>query len=300
MGKVKYKVNDSFLDKIDNQDKAYLLGLWYADGTVYEKQHIIKIDLIDKELLEKVKNFLEYNGKIWKYEQGIKYFDGKGYECNDSYRLRINSKRLTKRLIDLGCVPNKTYILKFPTEEQLPNEFLKDFIRGYFDGDGGISYWIPNTKNNTNWKKFSINFCGTTDIINNISKILKEKFNCCPAISDRFPDRNNNNLQLSICGNRVVKNILEWLYKDAKTYMDRKYQKFLLLLEECNRVDNDNKLYGSAYQRRKIIRLFDLKVYDSMANARDDNRYKSSSAIFQRCKKKDNFMYLDDYNKEVK
>ena len=42
-------------------------------------------------------------------------------------------------------------------------EFIKDFIRGYMDGDGGISYWIQNK--NTNWKKFELHFCGTTEMI---------------------------------------------------------------------------------------------------------------------------------------
>jgi len=43
-------------------------------------------------------------------------------------------------LIKLGCVPKKSLILTFPTEEQVPQEFIYDFIRGYIDGDGYIQY----------------------------------------------------------------------------------------------------------------------------------------------------------------
>ena len=78
----------------------------------------------------------------------------------------------------------------------VPNYLIKHFIRGYMDGDGGISYWIDNK--NTGHKKFNINFCGTSDIIINISKILSDKFNCCPAMSDRYEDRDNNNLQVVV------------------------------------------------------------------------------------------------------
>ena len=37
-----YNVNDNFLDVIDSPNKAYLVGLWYADGTVYDKTNHIK------------------------------------------------------------------------------------------------------------------------------------------------------------------------------------------------------------------------------------------------------------------
>lgn len=52
----KYQVNDNFFNSIDNQDKAWLLGLLYADGCVYD-DGVIKIDLTvsDRELLEKNK-----------------------------------------------------------------------------------------------------------------------------------------------------------------------------------------------------------------------------------------------------
>ena len=48
----KYDVDDAYFDIIDTQDKAYFLGLLYADGCNYENQGVIKIDIIqdDKEL----------------------------------------------------------------------------------------------------------------------------------------------------------------------------------------------------------------------------------------------------------
>lgn len=294
------RVNHNFLNIIDNQDKAYILGLWYADGTVYEKTNCIKIDLIDKEILEKIKDTIEYNGEIKKYVQGKKRFYGIEYECKDSYRLSLSSSQLKNRLIELGCVPNKSSILRFPRKEQVPDKFIKDFIRGYFDGNGTIGYWIPKTKNNTNWKKFNFGFCGSSEIIISISNILSSKFNCSPSITDRFPERDNNNLQIEICGNRLIKEISDWIYKDANLYLERKYQKYLELLKECDRVDNDNRLYGSAHPRRKAIRLKDLKIYESLSSASKDNNFSGASSINYKCKKRDGFMYLDDYEKEVK
>ena len=35
--KRKYNVNDNYIDIIDNQNKAYILGFLYADGCNYDK-----------------------------------------------------------------------------------------------------------------------------------------------------------------------------------------------------------------------------------------------------------------------
>ena len=43
-------------------------------------------------------------------------------------------------LYDKGCTPRKSLALNFPTKEQVPDEYLYDFIRGYVDGDGHIRY----------------------------------------------------------------------------------------------------------------------------------------------------------------
>ena len=295
----KYQVNDNFFNSIDNQDKAWLLGLLYADGCVYD-DGVIKIDLTvsDRELLEKIKKLIDCEYEIKQYGEGKKKFttNNKIYDCKDMCRLSWRSKQMKEDLEKLGCCHNKTYILKFPTEEIIPNEFIKDFIRGYMDGDGGISYWIPNK--NTNWKKFELHFCGTTEMIYGIAEIFKSKFNCCPSISSRYEDRNNNNKQFNVCGNRVILKILNWLYSDANMYMQRKHEKYLELKEEIKRVDNDHNLYGSAIPRRQVIKLDTLEIYESCAECARQNHYKSTAPITIRCQKRNGYMYLDEYEKE--
>lgn len=291
-----YDVDDTIFDCLDTPNKAYVLGLFYADGCNYENGKV-KIDLMidDLELLEKLKAFFKYSGTIKQYPPIIKVIDGSAYNCKGSCRLMFTSKKISQNLTKYGCTPNKTYTLLFPREDIISDDVMHHFIRGYFDGDGGISYWIDNL--NTGHKKFQINFCGTTDIINNIARILGEKFNCCPSIVDRFKDRDNNNLQFSVCGNRVVDRILDWLYQDADIYMQRKYNKRLELKEEISRVESNTTLYGNAHPRRKIIRLSDLKIYDSLIDSARDNEYKGASTICTRCKTHNGFMYLDEYEK---
>lgn len=292
----KFNVDDGYFDNIDNQNKAYILGLLYADGCNYENNGIIKIDLQtdDEDILIKIKNEIKYNGNLKYYEQPDKYFPdtNKFYKCKKQVRLLIRSKQMSEQLALKGCVSNKTYILTFPDENILSKKLIRHFIRGYMDGDGGISYWIDNK--NTGHKKFQINFCGTTDIIKTISQIIGKEFKCSPAISDRFPDRNNNNLQVCISGNKKCKEILDWIYNDASLFMNRKYNKYLELIDEVRRVENDSNLYGNAYPRRAVINLETKEIYNTVNGAAKVFGV-AGSTIFSWCHKHKNLMYLDEY-----
>lgn len=159
MSKRKYNVDDYFFDEINNQERAYILGLFYADGCNYENG-VVKIDLAEQDYnyLLKIKDILNYTGEIKKYGEGKKKFTGydKLYNCQDICRLSMRSKHMSDQLAEKGCIHNKTYSLLFPTENILPKELIRHFIRGYMDGDGGISYWIDNK--NTGHKKFSNSF----------------------------------------------------------------------------------------------------------------------------------------------
>ena len=91
---------------------------------------------------------------------------------------------------------------------------------------------------------------------------------------------------------------MDWLYEDANIYMQRKYNKYIELKEEIERVRKDNNLYGSAHERRKVIRLSDLRIYDSLIDCARDNGFKGASSICNRCKSSNKFMYLEEYRKE--
>lgn len=71
-------------------------------------------------------------------------------------------------LINLGCVPKKSLILTFPSEEQIPKKLIKHFIRGYFDGDG----WFTNTE-----KCFQVGIIGTENFISGFLKQVKDLIN---------------------------------------------------------------------------------------------------------------------------
>jgi len=124
----KYSLDESFFDVVDTEEKAYILGFLYADGC-NDNNNSIKIELaeIDKEHLNKINKCFKSNAPI---HERIPNKDS--YTKNNSFVLKLNSKHMAKNAEKLGCMPNKTFKLDFPTEEQVPSHLIRHFIRRIF------------------------------------------------------------------------------------------------------------------------------------------------------------------------
>ena len=214
----KYECDENFFDVIDTEEKAYWLGFLYADGSI-ENFGRFKIDL---SLSEKDKNHIE------KYKQSLKLtYPTKrtGQLLNDrtyySYRVVITNKKLVESIIDKGCVPNKSLILTFPTEKQVPKHLIRHFIRGYFDGDGCITI---NSNNNS----YNFNILGTFDFLTAIQNEFVNSIDGYKAtkISKDKRSKVYKFQKGKVCGTKSIKNIYDYLYKDATIYLDRKKNVF--------------------------------------------------------------------------
>lgn len=141
--------DESYFKIIDRPDKAYFLGLLYADGNIYLKRRRMQICLQNQDayILEKFASYLKYKGKLYS-DRGL-------YTS-----LSLDSKVLISDLISLGCVPNKCSIMKFPP---LPVYLTHHFVRGFFDGDGYIS---KDGK--------SISFTSNEEFLKGLSEVLQK------------------------------------------------------------------------------------------------------------------------------
>ena len=129
----RYYVNEHFFDKVDSEEVAYVLGWFYSDGCVDNAGKMrIQIQKDDEKILYKIRELMEYNGPFYEVPPPKKYPHRKA-----QVTLCINRKVLTDKLIALGCIPNKSLNLDFPTF--ISDDMLPHFIRGVFDGDGSIS-----------------------------------------------------------------------------------------------------------------------------------------------------------------
>ncbi len=245
----KYKLNENFFEKIDSEEKAYFLGLLYADGYINEKLNFVELTLHqrDSEILNILVNFLYPEGRPLKI-------------INEKYlRLIINSKKIVNDLKKYGCFQKKTFKLKFPTI--IENHLFRHFIRGYFDGDGSV-YENNGTLN--------ISIVGTVDFLNETKKILINNCNVNETKFDiRHPERNNNICALRYGGNIIINRIYHYLYDNSTIYLKRKYNKFLVILKNKDYFCDNNKIRiltkhiveycGNTYNYSELSRFLGLK-----------------------------------------
>ena len=216
----KYYYNENYFEKIDNEHKAYWLGFLYADGYIVSKRKHssmklgVSLSIKDKIVLENLNKDLESNNKISVYKTVNGYKEGNKY-C----RVLYTGDKICNDLIDKGCFLNKTLILKFPTEEQVPEHLIRHFIRGYIDGDGSIVTY--KYKNGYTTSKISI--CGTKEFLEGI----KEFFKITHIKLNRKKDCKVNTYNLTIGGNSQVKEKLDIIYNNSTIYLERKHKKYI-------------------------------------------------------------------------
>ncbi len=161
--------NEDFFDTINTEAKAYFLGFLYADGcvTYSEKGSRLRLHLKDdKDNLLLIERFLKEIGsphKI-KYQTTKRNFNNNGYKEYYGIHIEITNDKLCNDLIKHGCTPRKSLTLEFPTT--VPENLIHHFIRGYFDGDGHVGFYLGKQKT----CKFSI--CGTKEFLLSIQDIL--------------------------------------------------------------------------------------------------------------------------------
>lgn len=134
-----YNIDESYFERIDTRNKAYILGFLYADGSVTDNVWRLKLQKKDKYIIDKIKEEIKYNGPILSVRPEKKDYNGKINYSQGAFVLNIARVKMAADLTKLGCMENKTWTLRFPTEEQVPQEFIPDLLRGYWDGDGYVS-----------------------------------------------------------------------------------------------------------------------------------------------------------------
>ena len=219
---LKNSFDDTFFEKIDTEEKAYWLGFLYADGYVSARksnfcktiQYKLTIALAEIEPLNKFKKCINATHTIKNTNKG-KY---------KSFSLNITSQKLYNQLVKLGCYQNKSLTLKFPTEEQVPKELIRHFVRGYFDGDGSVSKTTQKQKRNNAtfiYLKSQIQICGTLEFLTSLLEKMPFK---ASIIKDKR--KITNTWSLSFSGIKRSYGFYKWLYENSHVYLNRKKEKF--------------------------------------------------------------------------
>lgn len=217
----KYNVNEHYFDKIDTPNKAYILGLLYADGYNNTSIHAVRLKLQkeDKRILEDISKEIEYTGPLTLDKRSEDNINWK-----DICILDIRSAYMSNILNKLGMCQNKSLILQFP--DWLDEGLYSHFIRGYFDGDGSV--YCHERKMNWN-----VSVVSTKSFCNSIKSIIEDTIGVHVHI--RIDGRRNDiTSDIRIGGNRQVLKFLDWIYNDADLKIERKYKKYQQLVDYYN------------------------------------------------------------------
>lgn len=198
-----------------SQPMAYLLGYIFTDGSLGHTSgntFRVTISSIDREHLEKLADILGEGVTVETRKQSTKGFSGK--EDRYLYVIGFTRPEMIEDLRNLGLTERKSLTMQFP---DVPEEFLRDFIRGCWDGDGSI-YLLEQYGN----RSLSASFVtGSKDFIEAMRSRLDNRGFGRLTIHTHQPDgikTKNPTYSVKISSNPAVK-LCQFLYEDVPEHL---------------------------------------------------------------------------------
>lgn len=209
----KYKIDNDYFNEIDTEEKAYILGLLYADGTYSKSNNTISLSLQEKDV-----SILNKINKLFQPDKPLYFIKKKQESHQNQYRLIISSKPICEKLLLMGLMSDKSFKIRFPNIKEC---LINHFIRGFFDGDGCISIFLIKNK----YKSCSFSITSNKIFLEHIQKIFMSILNLSKTKLSK-DNRGNNINSLVYGGKQNCLKIRDYLYKDATIFLIRKHDKF--------------------------------------------------------------------------
>lgn len=127
-------------------------------------------------------------------------------------------------LYKFGITKDKTYNFHMPN---IHEDLMKHFIRGYFDGDGCVR---TRTRKLASGKSVEYPLCDFSSVdINFLEELRQYIYNQLGICSYIYTEESSCS-RLCIHKNEHTTVFLNYLYNDANIYLDRKYEKYLSIM----------------------------------------------------------------------
>ncbi len=154
-----YNIKETFFEEINTEESAYFLGLIAADGCVHREGNKISmvLSIIDSYLLEMFKKIINSDSNLYITKINTIVFN-------------ICSKKIYNDILSKGLGINKSLVMTDEIFNNINNNVMHHFIRGYFDGDGSVSK-IKN-KNGKISNRLKISFVGTYSFLEKLNNIF--------------------------------------------------------------------------------------------------------------------------------
>lgn len=168
----------------------------------------------DLEMIKKIKGIFQVNNKIF-YDKRVN---------KETYGISFNSRKMAQDLSKYGIVPRKTYETSHLPLEYIPDDLKIHFLRGLFDGDGGLTISADYSKDITfSFTSYYSSICEEFQL--EIDKLLnKNRHNKIITVNSTD---GSHRCHCHWRGKQQVIKILDILYKDANIYLQRKHDKYL-------------------------------------------------------------------------
>jgi hypothetical protein len=229
--KPKYNINlkTNYFTEEYTPAKAYYLGLIAADGNVLIRKDSKRGNRYDFRLglKESDEHILNQFSLDIGHSLGLKTTPSKIINVNGTKEytsekgkvLSIHNKEFVESIVSFGIIPNKSQ-LGIDTSK-IPTEYIKDFIRGYFDGDGCIGIYSNKEKINA--------ICY---ICSNTEEILQFIKSFLPPEIDCYISKNNTMYYLRIRRKSIL-NFYKFIENESLclTRKKLKFEKFRTYVE---------------------------------------------------------------------
>lgn len=211
-------LKENYFEYIDDEYKAYFLGLLITDSNVFLHTNNGRQASISIQLQNQDKYIIEIFKQQLNAQTNIRY-DKRDNSC----AFAIRSDKMAQDLSKYGVIARKTQKTYLP---YIDNFLMPHLLRGILDGDGCIQYTQDGKRIH------EISFCGTPQLIGDIKQYL---MGCFPQLSNRKIYYYSDTF-CDIRWNKVedVKNIGLLLYNNANIFLVRKHNKFVQFLNYYN------------------------------------------------------------------
>ncbi len=197
---------------------SYVFGYFIADGCISlskkrkKNPFTFSITSIDESHLYKLRDVLNSTHKI---------SNKNGHNRSSAFQFQVRSSILARDLMLLGAYPRKTYNLQ---KINVPEKYFRDFVRGFFDGDGSV--YIYNVNRVVQIKSNFV--CASAPFIEDLNEKICNYLEIPLKNIHRKPAKNERIDQYSVDYYvEDTEKLMTWLYSDSpRLYLERKKKVF--------------------------------------------------------------------------
>lgn len=227
--------NENFFNKWSHE-LAYFLGWMASDGNISGRT--FRITSTDIEHLKKLFSLFSYGWNV----SMRKWNDTTEKNNSPAGTIAIARKDIVDKMINFGITPNKSLTIKMPN---VPTQYLRDFVRGVFEGDGCLTIKTKMRKKSTIYSPSIVFASGSREFLEGLGEAIERQTGLKIYVS---VDKRGT-WRLDYSSTIATEIFFHYMYDGVpqNIILDRKYNKFLeyfILRNEVDVIDN-NKYKGN-------------------------------------------------------